>query len=210
MFNLIRKDLSANARYMLIGLIIFVVYAFIFTENGDGLFMLCLALLFYTVTMTNLTIDERYKIELLLTTLPIKRKDVVLSKYLMIPVLFAASIVLYTILLFGSKALAYNTMPVLTMTSAMFGLFAVSLFNGVLLPLSYRFGAQSMRYVGLVIFFVFFFLSSFLSHFNLSGSISIFANMNDTQIGVILLIMAVLVSAVSFAFSYSIYAKKDF
>jgi hypothetical protein len=206
---LIKKELTANIKYVLMGLAFFILYAFIFASNKNGLFMLCFIIFFYSLSATNLVLDERYKIQLLLTTLPIRRKDAVLSKYLLIPILFVVSFILYTLIFFGSEALGYGRIPVLDFQSAMMGLFAVSVFNAVMLPLCYKFGAESTRYVSFVIFFVFFFLSSLLGESDLSHTLDFFSRLSDVQTGLLLLGGTVVVNVVSYLFTYPIYEKKD-
>jgi ABC-2 type transport system permease protein len=209
MAYLIKKELTANLKYVVMGLGFFVLYAFIFNGNRAGLFMLCFVIFFYSMSATNLVLDERYKIHLLLSTLPIRRKDVVLSKYLMVAVLFAVSVVLYTLLAFGCRAFGYDRIPVLDFESALTGLFAVSVFNAVMLPLCYKFGAEATRYVSFGIFFAFFFLSSFLGKTDLSEIFGFFNRLSGVQFGFILLGGAVVLNMVSYMFTYPIYEKKD-
>jgi hypothetical protein len=149
-------------RYTLIGFGIFLAYVFIFSANGAGLFTLCLTIFIYSILSTNLALDERYQIDRLLTTLPIKRRDMVLSKYLLIDVLFAVSVLLYAVLTAFSALLGFDHIPPITFLGAMFGLFIASVYGGITIPLCYRFGAQSTRYVSLVLFFVVFALSPLL------------------------------------------------
>ena len=160
MLYLIKKEVTANVRYMLTGFAIFVFYAFIFAKNGDTLFALCLTFCYYAISNTNLVVDERYKIERLLLTLPIRRKDIVLSKFLMIILVFTVCFVAFTFIAFVSRVLGFNVVPMLRFQTAMIGLFSISFFNAVTLPLSYKFGAQATRYISLFICMALFFLSS--------------------------------------------------
>lgn len=207
MLYLIKKELTANIRYMLMGFAIFIFYAFIFNSNGDTLFMLCFSFCFFSISNTNLIIDERYKIDLLMSTLPIRRKDIVLCKYLLIAVLFVICFILYTLVYTICSKLGYDKIPILNFGSAMLGLLAVSLLNGISLPLSYKFGANSMRYVSMLLFFIIFFLSYMTGNFNLLDFIK---KIDDIQIGLILLAGALVINLVSFPLSSAIYSKKDF
>jgi hypothetical protein len=179
------------------GLVFFILYVFLFSSNHEGLFMLCVVILFYCVSTTNLFLDERDKIDLLLSTLPVRRKTVVISKYLMVGVLFVAGYVLYTL-------------PSLNFQRAMMGLLAVSLFNGIMLPLCFQFGAQATRYVTFVIFFAFFFLSSLIGNLDLSKYLEFLKNLNGQQTGLLLLGGAAAINLVSYAIACPIYCKKDF
>jgi hypothetical protein len=206
MLWLIKKELTANVRYMLMGFAFFFVYLFIFAGNGAGLFMLCLAISVYSILTTNMTLDERYQIDRLLTTLPIRRRDVVLSKYLLVFVLFALCLALYVVLSLAAAAAGYGRIAPITFLSAMFGLFVACLYSGVTIPLCYRFGAQSTRYVGFVLFFAVFALSPLVPK---GAQMAALAGLPDGLMGVLLLIGALIVHAASFILSSAFYAKKD-
>jgi ABC-2 type transport system permease protein len=206
MLWLIKKELTANVRYMLMGFLIFLVYLFIFANNGAGLFMLCLTICVYSILTTNMTLDERYQIDRLLTTLPIRRRDVVLSKYLLVFVLFAICLALYVLLSLASGLVGYDRIPQITFLSAMFGLFVASFYSGVTIPLCYRFGAQSTRYVGLVLFLAAFSLSPLVPK---GAEMVAMSGLPDGRLSLVLLIGALIVHLVSFLVSSTLYSQKD-
>jgi ABC-2 type transport system permease protein len=210
MINLIKKELTANIKYMIMGFAFFILYAFLFANNGSSLFMLCLIILFYSTSTTNLIMDERYKIDLLVSALPIRRKDIVISKYIMVLLVFIAGYVLYTILSLVESIDGYSKITSLNFLSSMLGLFSISLFNGIMLPLCYRFGSQSTRYISLGIFFVFFFLSNFLGGTDITKFIGFIGSLSSIQGGLLLIVGTLLISVISYAVTYPIYAKKDF
>ncbi len=41
MLYLVKKELTANVRYLLLSVAVFILYMFIFAANGTGLFMMC-------------------------------------------------------------------------------------------------------------------------------------------------------------------------
>jgi ABC-type transport system involved in multi-copper enzyme maturation permease subunit len=203
---LIKKELTANVRYMLMGFAFFLLYIFIFAGNGAGLFMLCLTISVYSISTTNMALDERYQIDKLLTTLPIRRRDVVLSKYLLVFVIFALCLILYALLSLAAGAVGYRRIPPLTFLSAMLGLFVASLYSGITIPLCYKFGAQSTRYVGLVLFLAAFALSPLIPK---AAGMAALGGLPDGPLGLMLLAGALIVHAASFALSNALYAKKD-
>lgn len=206
MLWLIKKELTANVRYMLVGFGVFLAYLFLFADNGAGLFMLCLTICVYSILATNMSLDERYQIDRLLTVLPIRRRDVVLSKYLLVFVLFALCLAVYVVLSLASAAVGYGRIPPITFPAAMLGLFAVSLYSGVTLPLCYKFGAQATRYVGLALFLAAFALSPLIPRIAGMAAIS---GLPDGALGLLLLIGALIVHGVSFPLSNALYAAKD-
>ncbi len=210
MLYLVKKELTANVRYLLLSVAVFILYMFIFAANGTGLFMMCLVFCYYALSTTNLVLDERYKIELLLSTLPIRRRDVVVSKYVLLGVIFIGCFVLYTLLVLISHTLGYEAIPPLTVLSVSLGFLIISLFNGVTLPLAFKFGAQATRYVSFILFFAVFFFSSFIVKHGQSALSGFLQNLNEFQISLLIILIAVIANIISYMVSSSIYAKKDF
>jgi ABC-2 type transport system permease protein len=209
MLYLIKKELTANVRYMLFGLVAFVVYVFIFAYTDAALFTMCLIISFYAVSTTNLILDERYKIDLLLTTLPIRRKDVILSKYLLVLVDYIFSFLLYTLLAVLSRAAGFDKVPMLTLFSAALGFVTICIFNGLTLPLSYKFGAQATRWVSFILFFGIFFLGSILGKLTQPGAAASLTALGDAQLSLLLFAAGLLVSAASYFITAAVYEKKD-
>jgi divalent metal cation (Fe/Co/Zn/Cd) transporter len=118
--------------------------------------------------------------------------------------------VAFTFLAFLSRTLGYDKIAMLSFNTAMIGLFSISLFNAVTLPLSYKFGAQGTRYISLFICMAMFFLSS-LSVFKNAGVFNFMVGSpNNVPIGTVLLACSIVLNIISFVVSYSIYKKKDF
>ena len=210
MFMLIKKELTANVRYMLLSIAVFILYLFIFSANGPAIFMMCLVFTFYALSTTNLVLDERYKIELLLSTLPIRRRDIVLSKYALIVVIFIGCFILYTLLFFITTSLGYYKIPPLTLVSASIGFLILSLFNGIMLPLAYKFSAQATRYVTFILFFAVFFFSNFLGSINLTSFTGFLNSLSETQFSLLLILIAIILNIISYTISISVLSKKDF
>jgi len=160
----------------------------------------------YSISSTNLALDERYQIDRLLTTLPIRRRDMVLSKYLLIFLLFALCAAVYVLISLAAGRFGYDRIPPITFSSAMFGLFVASLYGGVTIPMYYRFGAQSTRYVALALFLVAFALSPLVPEGALMAA---GAGLSSGLMGILMLACALIVLAASFLLSSALYAKKD-
>jgi hypothetical protein len=208
MLYLIKKELTANVRYLLLGIAVFVVYALIFSTTSAALFTLCVILFFYFLSATNLVFDERYKIDLLLATLPVRRRDVVLSKYLLMLVVFITAAVLYSFLAVISRAAGYEKIPMLTLMSTSLAFCSLSIFNGLSIPLAYKYGAQSTRLVSFILFFALFFVSSLLRELKLPV-LEAFSRPSDGYAGLLILAAGILISLLSFQISARIYEKKD-
>jgi hypothetical protein len=127
----------------------------------------------------------------------------------MVAVIFAIGFLLYAVLSLAAGLAGHGSLPVPDFSGAMLGLLAVRVFNALTIPLSYRFGAQTTRYVPLALFLGLFILTSTSSSLGLSVN-AVLGGLSTMQAGLLLLATSLLVNAVSFAVALSIYEKKDF
>ena len=143
MKGLIIKDilsLRKNIKMMGAMLLFFAVFAFI---GNDVTFVSGMATLLMTMlTVTTLAYDEASKWDRYALSLPITRKQLVLSKYLLTLLLALGGAVISLIILL-TASLTGNGISVIEALATVYGLFWVSLvFTGILLPLTYKFGVE--------------------------------------------------------------------
>ncbi len=153
MKGLIIKDilsLRKNIKMMGAMLLFFAVFAFI---GNDVTFVSGMATLLMTMlTVTTLAYDEASKWDRYALSLPITRKQLVLSKYLLTLLLALGGAVISLIILL-TASLTGNGISVIEALATVYGLFWVSLvFTGILLPLTYKFGVEKSRLFVFAIF----------------------------------------------------------
>lgn len=146
MKGLIIKDLLNLRKNVKILLLFLVFYGFLSYRNGDSTLLLIMVALFISMmVITSMTEDEMAKWDRFAMTMPISRKTMVKSKYLLsILLLFAgiipATVVAYIIMYMGG----ISDISRLMLTS--YGAFATSLiFIAVSIPLIYKFGVEKTR-----------------------------------------------------------------
>lgn len=146
MKGLIIKDLLNLRKNIKVLLLFLAFYGFLSYRNGDSTLLLMMVALFITMmVITSMTEDELAKWDRFAMAMPISRKTMVKSKYLLSILLLLAGIV-------PATGLAYIIMHMggildisrLALTS--YGAFAISLiFIAVSIPLIYKFGVEKTR-----------------------------------------------------------------
>ena len=147
MFNLIIKDMVIQKKTFLYALLFSIVVStnFLFMNtgsNGISLYMFLPIAINYMFINFALSYDDKNKSEFVLNSLPLKRKDVVISKYISIFV-FAAIGLIYSIVtgfigktaglpMFTTSISLNNVVIVLTLTCV---------FNSIIFPIYFKFGS---------------------------------------------------------------------
>ncbi len=209
MKGLILKDfllIKGNARTILIFLLVFGLIAL---EGNDFLYFVP-AFISMMMFMTTFSYDEYNKWDAYTISLPVKKKELVLSKYV-------GSILLLAIALLGTFLIAFlvglvnQDFDIQKTLSLLLGCGAsILLLQAFMYPLLIKFGVEKGR-IGL---FVGIFLLSFLVGF-LMKNISLTIPENLTHflhlyLPWILLILVFLVTFISYQISKRIYVKKEF
>jgi len=202
--GLMLKDLL-NLRPMTKTLVVmFLIFGVIFIPMGNVMTVYFLLMIFAALLpMTSLSMDDMAKWDRYALTMPVTRKDIVRSKYLMTIMFFGVSIVISGII----AAVSYYLMPE-TATPFWFIVLvgALGLFYGLLLfPLLYKFGSEKARYLMFVLMAVIGIL--------LVGWFALFGESLNGNLLIYIMITAV-VSIAAFIASYFVsvrlYEKKEF
>ena len=202
--GLMLKDLL-NLRPMTKTLVVmFLIFGVIFIPMGNVMTVYFLLMIFAALLpMTSLSMDDMAKWDRYALTMPVTRKDIVRSKYLMTIMFFGVSIVISGII----AAVSYYLMPE-TATPFWFIVLvgALGLFYGSLLfPLLYKFGSEKARYMMFVLMAVIGIL--------LVGWFALFGESLNGNLLIYILITAVVSIAVfiaSYFVSVRLYEKKEF
>ncbi len=140
------KDLL-NLRPMTKTLVfMFIIFGIVFIPMGNTMTVYFLLMIFAALLpMTSLTMDDMAKWDRYTLTMPVKRKDIVKSKYLLMVLFFGVAIVISGII----AGVSYYFMPE---TASPFWFIilvgALGVFYGSLLfPLLYKFGSKKARYM---------------------------------------------------------------
>ena len=209
MKGLILKDLlliKGNARYILIFLVIFGLIAL---EGNDVLYFIP-AFISMMMFMTTFSYDEYNKWDAYAITLPIKKENIVLSKYVGSTILLGIALILTFIisLVVGLVTEQLDMQKNITLLLGCGG--AVLLVEAIMYPLLIKFGVEKGR----IWVFLGIFLSSFIIGFIFQKvSLTIPENVMtflSQYLPWILAAALLLILIISYTISKKLYLKKEF
>ena len=206
MKGLLLKDFLALRKYSKTILVIIVFYIFFgFFNNNPNFSAGMTVMLFAIMTITSFSYDDLAKWDKYARSLPVTKKEIVMSKYLLALILSLMGVVLSVLfsLLFSLIKGGTNMLESLLTTYALFAI--AILFLSILLPLIYRFGSEKSRLMMFAVFLI------------PAGIVVALVKMNvpmPTEDQMMLLlklspILLVLFSTISFLVSCRIYRNKE-
>ncbi|MEO1816549.1 MAG: ABC-2 transporter permease [Acetobacterium sp.] len=145
MKGLILKDLlNLKSTFKMLGVMIFV-FAVIYIPQGNGFVFGMIILMFAMMVVTTISYDDLAKWDAYALTMPVTRKEMVLSKYLVMALLNTLGVVLALIVgAVGSVIMGQSFSTEVLVTIGVLYLIAFS-FGSLMVPLIYRFGTEKAR-----------------------------------------------------------------
>ncbi|XID93924.1 ABC-2 transporter permease [Paenibacillaceae bacterium WGS1546] len=211
LYHLVKKDLLLAKKYWMILLIAAIVLpAFIHTKlMAGGEFpsfflstLFIVYLLFNSVSMA----EDKFRGAAYLCATPYTRKKLVIAKYMMIALLFLGCYLLYTLMaLFGPIE-----MRLLNLYEFGLAILILDLAFGVIIPVQYRFGYEKSRYI----FFFMIFITPFVMPNVIKGlqnssiDLTVIPISQPVQ-GLLFVLLAFAIGAISLSLSIRIYASHD-
>lgn len=204
MLNLMKKDIILQKHLLLVYLGLILLYLYV-----DINYVVSVVMTSSLFVLHSHYYDEKDKANMLLNSLPYTRKEIVSSKYIeailiLIPVI-AISVLGNTIMNGGELTV--------TFTSLFACIIGTMMFTAFYLPFTYKFSQQYLMIatsflIGLVIVFMpainRFVMTKFSTQINDLKSVS------DVQLIGVIGVISILIYAVSWKMSISIYSKKSF
>lgn len=222
MYNLILKEFLVQKKMLFFGFIyvIFAAYAFQgIVPNGGAVYTLAPFAVVYILIYYSCGYDDKNKTYIIFNSLPIKREDIVISKYLAI-FAFAIYGIACSVLL-GSIGF-YIGLPnferLISLEDIAFVMTGGALFASIFYPLYFKFGIIKMKVANIILFMAFMFIPSFIgdyvnSHPNSAIAKSIQELILNTPSFVskaLLVIIVLIIFLISMLISMRIYKSKDF
>ncbi len=221
MHKLVFKDLLIQKKTIAFALLYTVFLVFVFNQPGvsQSVYILASVAIAYMLVLTAIGYDEKNKSDVLLLSLPIKRKDIVTAKYLSI---FVFCIVALAITGMIGAFLKLIGLPLIirymNRVDVLAVLTSISILCALYYPFYFKFGSMYMRIINMFFFMAVFFLPNILikylkQNYTQEEVIDLILNANQlmswTRIGVIVTILCG-VLLLSYLLSVRIYAKKEF
>lgn len=215
MIGLLLKDVYNLSKQLRIYLIFPFVAAFFGYQNGNfQMVSMILSYLSLFIVLSACAYDEQSNFDSYALTLPLTRKDLVLSKYVLsfLSIFTIACISLVTCgllnLLFADRFSNTNWQE-LIITVVVIAI-AINLLLCVLLPMIFKFGSEKARILLMIVFLSFAMLAYFISTLDMTWiSTSIFPFLEQWGLYVVAIIV-IIGEVISIMIANHIYTKKEF
>lgn len=207
---LVLKDLLNLRNSMKTIVIMMIIFGIIFIPTGNVITLYFLLMIFGAMLpSTSISYDDMAKWDKFALTMPLKKKDIVRSKFILMIVLTVISLaiaVLATAIIYAfnpSLLTSVNINP-LSMLAVIFAL--GPLYGSLALPILYKFGSEKARYV--MIFIMVLAGAAVLGIFMIFGNI--IGSVNPIAATVLPLAVSLVIMFISYKLSCRIYEKKEF
>lgn len=221
MLNLVLKDILIQKKSFLIALI-YSVFLFVIFSNEvfrEAVYIMGTVAIAYIMVVTSNAYDDKYKSEIIVNSLPVKRKSVVLSKYLAAAVFVAIGLSIVGAV--GAVIITTGVpLPVryLNLDDTVFAFSSVALLASLYYPLYFRFGYALSRMINMVLFLALFFGPSALvgyvrqnADYGTAQQLAVrLQEFPSWALGTSALAAVMLLTVVSALISVKIYEAKDF
>lgn len=223
MFNLILKDLMIQKKTMLLGsfYIIAMILAFqsMGQNNENTMFASGVVALTYILVMGACAYDEKCKSDVMLNSLPIKRADIVLSRYLSVLAFAGVGTVEYIAIssIINLSGLPIKAYPI-TLQGFIGVLFAVIFISSIYFPVYFKVGYIRSKMINLIVFFAVFFLIGSISYIikesmnqpAIHAIVDFFSKRSDLQIILLCMSVLFLMMAGSYTLALKFYKNREF
>ncbi len=208
MTGLLLKDIYCLKKTLKMYGIIFLFYVYWCYSVKDISMAAMFTLLSIILSISSMSYDEFYKWDIFALTMPVKKKELVFSKYLLgyLFIIIGTCITLVIAFFVTPQRLEMTWMEIITiMGSYIFiGLF----YQSLILPIIFKFGAEKAR----IAMFILFMVPSLIIIFLAKSSISLpFPGTKFFQYGIVFgLLLLFIIEVSSIALSMKIIEKKEF
>lgn len=219
MYNLIIKDILIQKKQVLFSIIYLAFILVAFQGMGEAMLPMGMIALTYMLSMTSCGYEEKNKSDIMLNSLPIKRTNIVAAKYMSVFVYFAMGMIVYALF---TKIMIMIQVPLkpypITLEAFIGGFVAVSFMTGIWLPIYFKFGYMKLRVLNFVLFFLFFFGTSYLTRFFkekqnsqwVQNIINFLDSQGDIIITLAIIAIVIIFLLISYGLSIKFYSKREF
>ncbi|MBS4534109.1 ABC-2 transporter permease [Clostridium sp. D2Q-14] len=219
MSSLIIKDILLIKRTILLGFIYMIFLVFAFQSLGSDAFISAVVALTYILLMTTLAYEEMNHSDIILNSLPIKRSNIVFSKYILTFIYSIISLLIYFIVVFVISTLNINVnVHYMNIMEIVWTLFYISVFSGIYLPIFFKFGYVKSKIFNVIVYVFIFSGASVISnifledskYFSVNSILKFFQNHTEFQISICLIGITLAIISVSYLISLYFYKNREF
>ncbi|MDD2402646.1 MAG: ABC-2 transporter permease [Clostridia bacterium] len=221
MYSLILKDILIQKKmiWFVIGYSVFILIAFNSPDSADAAYIMGAMMSSYLFIMGACAYEGKGNGEMILNSFPLRRKDVVRSRYISIFVFMFFSLAVMGALgaIMKSIGLPYPQ-NYITMSDVMGVVASLLIVSSIYLPFYYKFGYIRARVFNMIMFLIFFFVPTYLVNYIKENSekeiiiqlTDILQTISLWQIAVIVMFIMLVIMFISYLISLSVYKKRDF
>ena len=215
MKGLILKDFLNLKKYIRTLFGIIALYAVIFIPQGNANFLEGMVVILCAMAVvTSIGYDDLAKWDKYALTMPITRKDVVMSKYIFTIIFIIIGSILSLLISIVASTILNNLDIELLLEIDAISIALGILFTGILIPLIYKFGIERSRIIIIGIFAIPTIVSfagvSILNYFGVPKPSEAFIERIVIILPYIIPEIAILILVISYFITLNIYNKKDF
>ncbi len=214
MLNLIKKDLIITKSYIIKALAILIFYIFIFNEmDKQGIYIIGIYLIVQILISVSFFYGERAKEDYILKSIPVKKKNVVLAKYISIIIYFIAFLILIYLSNFIVHILNFSDIiQSLKISTIFFSLSTIFISMAIQLPIYFKLNYSKGRIINNFIYFgIFIAIYTLYDNNHLNNYMKTYNVSNDRYQKFILIvtIISIISFIISSILSMRIYEKKE-
>ncbi|MDU1322679.1 MAG: ABC-2 transporter permease [Clostridium botulinum] len=214
MLNLIKKDLIITKSYIIKALAILIFYIFIFNEmDKQGIYIIGIYLIVQILISVSFFYGERAKEDYILKSIPAKKKNVVLAKYISIIIYFIAFLILIYLSNFIVHILNFSDIiQSLKISTIFFSLSTIFISMAIQLPIYFKLNYSKGRIINNFIYFgIFIAIYTLYDNNHLNNYMKTYNVSNDRYQKFILIvtIISIILFIISSILSMRIYEKKE-
>ncbi|HOQ37850.1 MAG TPA: ABC-2 transporter permease [Acetivibrio sp.] len=218
MLNLLIKDILVQKKTFIGALFYLVFFVVAFQSLEMNMFTAAIVAFVYLLVIGGFAYDDKSKSDIMLNSLPIKRENIVMSKYISLFVYIAIGTIAYIAVSFVISLLntPIKTYPV-TIELIVSAVLAVSLLNSISFPLIFKLGYVKAKVFNMIFFLTFLFgvplLIDFVSKADSEVTTAVgtfLLNQSDVAIASELLALSLVFLLISYGISVRLYKKREF
>lgn len=219
MFNLVIKDIVVQKKSIAFAVLYIAFFIVALQSVGEMTFTCAITAFSYILVMGGFAYDDKNKADIMLNSLPLKRYNIVLAKYISLFIFVAIGSVIYFILemVLRGTGFPFKTYPI-TIEAFIGAIFAVSIMHSIYFPVIFKLGYTKAKVINFVMFFVFFFgISQLINYIYVNKNtgfvrkvLAFFESRSDYLIVLAITAVAALLLLISYTISLRVYKKREF
>jgi len=217
--GLIIKDLLQLKSYAKTLIVFIIVFSLVSIEQDsskiDGMLIMMMTLCFGMFSIATFSYDEMTKADRYILSFPVTKKDIILSKYVLVIFLTVIGSIIGMILSIIISLIMNSQIPNITdyVSLLLGGILGIGIIECIKIPLIYKFGVEKGRIQMVIIIALIAFLLGgafwIFEKLNVNLSINNMFNVIESFLPAILVIGIIVLYYVSYRISYKIYLKKE-